>query len=163
MITEIRTLLDKKQNKMAFVKIEDFGKTYEAVVFGSVYSDLEDNLYKDALVLLNGRLNSQLDDPVIKIICENAMPLDQVPVKMTDSLIIRIDKSEMNDQKITYLKNTLNSNRGNVPVYFRLKINGSDEVNMVSKKVKINVNAATIDELEKILTIKNIKIQVRKL
>jgi DNA polymerase-3 subunit alpha len=163
MITEIRTLLDKKQNKMAFVKIEDFGKTYEAVVFGSVFSDLEDNLYKDALVLLNGRLNSQLDDPVIKIICENAMPLDQVPVKMTDSLILRIDKSEMNDQKITYLKNTLNSNRGNVPVYFRLKINGSDEVNMVSKKVKINVNAATIDELEKILTIKNIKIQVKKL
>jgi len=163
MITEIRTLLDKKQNKMAFVKIEDFDKTYEAVVFGSVFSDLEANLYKDALVLLNGRLNSQIDEPVIKIICENALPLDQVPVKMTDSLILRIDKSEMNDQKITYLKNTLNSNLGNIPVYFRLKIDGSDEVNMVSKKIKINVNAATIDELEKILTIKNIKIQVRKL
>jgi DNA polymerase III subunit alpha len=163
MITEMRTLLDRKQNKMAFVKIEDFEKTYEAVVFGSVFSELEDKLYKDAIVLLNGRLNSELDDPVIKIICEKAIPIDQVPVSMTESLILRVDKSEMTEQKITYLKNTLKSNRGNVPVYFKLKLNGSDEVNMVSKKVKINLNSAIIDELEKILTIENIKVRVKNL
>jgi DNA polymerase III alpha subunit len=148
---------------MAFVKIEDFEKTYEAVVFGSVFSDLEDKLYKDAIVLLNGRLNSELDDPVIKIICEKALPLESVPVTMTESLILRVDKSEMTEQKITYLKNTLKSNRGNVPVYFRLKLNGSDEVNMVSKNVKINLNSAIIDELEKILTLENIKVRVKNL
>ncbi len=163
MVTEMRTLLDKKQNKMAFVKIEDFSRVYEAVVFGSVFADLEDKLYKDALVLLNGRLNSQLDDPVIKIICENAIPLDQVPVNMTESLILRIDKSEITDQKITYLKNTLKSNKGNIPVYFKLRINGSDEVNMVSKKVKINVNSGILEELEKILTLDNIKVRIKKL
>ena len=141
----------------------DFEKTYEAVVFGSVFSDLEDKLYKDAIVLLNGRLNSDLDDTVIKIICEKAIPLESVPASMTESLILRVDKSEMTEQKITYLKNTLKSNRGNVPVYFRLKLNGSDEVNMVSKNIKINLNSAIIDELEKILSLQNIKVRVKNL
>jgi len=163
MITEIRTLLDRKQNKMAFVKIEDFERTYEAVVFGSVYSDLEDKLYKDAMVLLNGRLNSEPDDPMIKIICENAINLEEVPVQMTEALILRVNRSELNDQKITYLKNTLNANRGEVPVYFKVAINGEEEVNMVSKKVKINVNSAVITELEKILNLENMKVKVKNL
>jgi DNA polymerase-3 subunit alpha len=163
MITEIRTLLDRKQNKMAFVKIEDFTRTYEAVVFGSVYAGLEEKLYKDALVLLNGRMNSQPDDPMIKIICENALKLDEVPVKMTEALILKIDKSELDDQKITYLKNILNANQGNVPVYFRVSVNGSKEINMVAKKVKITVNTGVITELEKILSLANMKVQVKQL
>jgi hypothetical protein len=104
-----------------------------------------------------------LDDQVIKIICEHAIPLDQVPVNMTDALILRIDKTELTEKKITYLKNTLKSNRGSTPVYFKIKVNGSDELNMVSKKVKINVNASVLSELEKLISIENMRVRVKKL
>jgi DNA polymerase-3 subunit alpha len=107
MITEIRTLLDRKENKMAFVKVEDFNRTYEAVVFGSVYPQIESRLKKDALVLLHGRLNSSIDEPVIKIICEDVFELERVPEAQTDYLMLRGDKSKMTSEKITYLKNTL--------------------------------------------------------
>jgi len=163
MITEMRTLLDKKQNKMAFVKVEDFNRTYEAVVFGSVFSELESKLEKDSMVLLSGRLNSQPDDPMIKIICENAFRLEDAPVKMTEALILRINKPDLDDKKITYLKNILNTNRGNIPVYFKVSLNGKEEINMVAKKVRVNVNTGLLTELEKLLSLENIKVQVKKL
>jgi DNA polymerase-3 subunit alpha len=161
MITDIRTLMDKKQNKMAFVKIEDFKRTYEAVVFGSVFPQVDKVLQRDALVLLKGRMNSAADDPVIKIICEDAYELTDVPGKMTEAIILRVDKDTLKPEDITYLKNTLFSHKGKVPVYFRVAVNGHEDVNMVATKVKVSVNGSLLNELEKIITLDNMKIKVK--
>jgi len=161
MITDIRTLIDKKQNKMAFVKIEDFGRTYEAVVFGSVFPQVEKVLQPDAMVLLKGRLNGALDEPVIKLICEEAYELTDVPGKLTEAIVLRIDKDKLKSDDITYLKNTLFSHKGKIPVYFRVTVNGHEDVNMVSKKVKISVNGSLLNELEKIITLDNMKVKVK--
>jgi len=160
-VTDVRYLIDKKNNKMAFVKIEDFENTYEAVVFGSVFPSVEDKLKPDAPLLLRGRLNSELDDPVIKIICEEAYYLEDAPSILTDSIILRIDKTKLSDQNITYLKNVLHSYPGKSQIYFRVAVNGKEEVTMVSKKLKVAVNSALLSELEKILQPENIKIKVK--
>ncbi len=161
MITDMRTLMDKKQNMMAFVKIEDFRRTYEAVVFGSVFPQVEKILRPDAMVLMKGRLNGALDESVVKLICEDVYELKDVPGKMTEAIILNIDKAKLKPDDITYLKNTLFSHKGSVPVYFRVAVNGKEEVNMVSKKVKISVNGSLLNELEKIITLENMKVKVR--
>jgi DNA polymerase-3 subunit alpha len=153
--------MDKKNNKMAFVKIEDFENNYEAVVFGSVFPKVEDKLNTDAVLLLRGRLNSELDDPVIKVICEEAYYLEDAPVDLTDSIILRIDKSKLSEKNITYLKNILYSHPGKSPLFFRVAVNGKDEINLVSKKIKVSVNASLLNDLEKILKLENIKIKVK--
>jgi hypothetical protein len=67
----------------------------------------------------------------------------------------------MSEDKITYLKNLLSAHKGEVPVYFRVSVNGKEDLNMVSKKVKVAVSAVFLDQLEKILSLENIKIKVR--
>ena len=127
----------------------------------TVYPNVENLLKSDALLLLKGRLNSDPQDTVVKIICEEVIELENVPRELTQALILRIDKSKLSEEKVTYLKNILNKHRGNLPVYFKVSANGKDEINMVSKKIKIAVNTALIDELEKILSIDNIKVKVK--
>jgi DNA polymerase-3 subunit alpha len=160
-ITEIRTLLDRRNNQMAFVKIEDFNQIYEAVVFGSVYPKIEDLLHTDSLVLMRGRLNSEADDPIKKIICDEAYNLEKVPGELTQSLLIRIDKSKISEEKITYLKNLLSSHRGKIPIYFKVSLNGKEEINMVSKKVRIAMSIVFLEQLENIVSLENIKIKVK--
>jgi DNA polymerase-3 subunit alpha len=159
-VTEIRTLLDRNNNKMAFVKIEDFNQVYEAVVFASVFPKYEDLLHADAMLLLKGRLNSEPDDAIKKIICEEVYDLEKVPGIMTQSLLLRIDKSKMSEEKITYLKNLLASHKGNIPIYFKVMLNGKEEFNMVSKKVKVNMSSNFLEKLENILSPENIKVKV---
>ena len=67
----------------------------------------------------------------------------------------------MSEEKITYLKNLLSTHKGEVPVYFKVSVNGKDELNMVSKKVKVAVSGAFLDQLEKILSLENIKVKVK--
>jgi len=160
-VTEIKTLLDRNNNKMAFVKVEDLTQTYEAVVFASVFPEVEDLLYTDSVILMRGPINSEPDDPIKKIICEEVYDLEKVPGILTKSLLLKINKSKMSEEKITYLKNLLSTHKGEVPVYFKVSVNGKDELNMVSKKVKVAVSGVFLDQLEKILSIENIKIKVR--
>ncbi len=160
-ITDIRFLLDKKKNKMAFVKIEDFNNTYEAVVFGSVFPNIEDKLQIDSPLLLRGRLNSEEDDPVIKIICEEAYDLEAVPAALTEAIYLNIDKAKLSEDKINYIKNTLKSYPGKLPIYFKVLVDGKEDLFMVSKKIKVSVNTSMLMELEKILQLGNIKVKVK--
>jgi DNA polymerase-3 subunit alpha len=160
LITDIRTMIDKKQNKMAFLKLEDINRTYEAVVFGSVFPKIEDKIVPDAVVMLRGKYDSQSGDTVIKIICEEAYRLDEVPALLTQSLMLHIDKSKITQEKIVYLRNLLKSHPGKLPLYFKISTAGNKPLNMVSKKVRVSVNTALINELEKILHISNIKVQL---
>jgi DNA polymerase-3 subunit alpha len=161
LVTEIRTLLDRNNNKMAFVKIEDLTQSYEAVVFASVFPQVEKLLYTDSLVLMRGPVNSDPDDPVKKIICEEIYDLEKVPSLLTHSLHLKINKSKISEEKITYLKNLLSSHKGEIPVYFKVAIDGKDDLNMVSKKVKVAVSGTFLDQLEKILSLENIKVMVK--
>jgi DNA polymerase-3 subunit alpha len=160
-ITEIRTLLDRNNNKMAFVKVEDLTQTYEAVVFASVFPDIEDLLQTDSLILMRGPVNSELDDPIKKIICEEAYDLEKVPSTLTTSLFLKINKSKISEEKIGYLKNLLSSHKGEVPIYFKVSVNEKDELNMTSKTVKVAVSSGFLDQLEKILSLENIKVKVK--
>jgi len=160
-ITDIKQHLDKKQNKMAFVKVEDFNNTYEAVVFGSVFPQVEEKLKKDSPVLLRGKLNSGKDDPQVKIICEEAYSLDEAPTVLTEAIYLNIEKTKLSEDKITYLKNILHSYPGKLPVYFRVTTNENEDLFMISKKLKVSVNSPLLTELEKILDIGNIKVKVK--
>jgi DNA polymerase-3 subunit alpha len=161
-ITEMRTFLDRNNNQMAFVKVEDFKQTYEAVIFASVFPQYESLLHPDALVLMRGKINSEADDPLKKIICEEVYNLEKVPAELTKSLLLKIDKAKISEEKITFLKNLLNAHRGKTPIYFRLALNGKEEVNMISTKLKIAMSSMLIKKLEDILSIENIKVQVKQ-
>jgi DNA polymerase-3 subunit alpha len=161
MITEIRTLLDKKQNKMAFIKLEDFDRTYEAVIFGSIYKNVENLVKKDALVLVQGRLNSSLDDPVIKIICDEVYDLEKVPALLTEYLIVRVDNTQITKQKIADLHKTLYAHRGKLPVYFKVTLNGTEEVNMISRKMQVQIDHKLLDELIGLIGFENLKVKVK--
>lgn len=160
-VTNVRHLIDKKNNKMAFVKIEDFNNVYEAVVFGSVFPSVEDKLQIDAPLLLRGRLNSEADDPMIKIICEEVYDLEEVPAALTEALYLNINKSELSEDNITYIKNTLYAYPGKLPIYFKVSVNGEDDLFMISKKIKVSVSTSLLNELVKILHLENIKVKVK--
>ncbi len=161
-IIDIRVILDKKQQKMAFVKLEDFSRTYEAVVFGSVYPQFEAFLKPDNIVLIQGRLNSEIDEQIVKLIGEQILPLEQVPDTFTESVMININRVNFTDEKLHRLKMTLKSSPGTSPVYVNLSDNGSGSLVMISKSIKLRLTHHTLDELSKILGNDHIKVKIKE-
>ncbi len=163
-IIEMRTILDKKQQKMAFVKIEDFKRTYEIVVFSSVYPMFEPFLKADNMVMVVGKLSSgtSLTDSPIKLIGDQIMPMEQVPENLTESLLMRINKDKIDSDKLHHLKTVLKSSPGKSRVFFDLQMNGGEPFRLVSNSIKISLSFNTLTEIDKILGLEQLKIQVRE-
>jgi len=61
-IQSIKTLLDKKGNLMAFLALEDYGGTTEAICFAEPYARFRDILTVDSAVLLTGTTSAREEE-----------------------------------------------------------------------------------------------------
>ena len=58
-ITSVRTILTKKNEKMAFIKIENKTSETEVIAFPSIYNQNIDKLAQDNVVKITGRVNAK--------------------------------------------------------------------------------------------------------
>ncbi|MHB2153041.1 DNA polymerase III subunit alpha [Calditrichota bacterium GD2] len=161
-IVDMRTIIDRRNQKMAFVKIEDFDHIYEVVVFGSTYPQFEAQLKENNVVCIKGRLNSDLDENMIKFVGQNIWPIQKIPEQMTRALIIKIDPQKLDDQLIYKLKLGLNSTSGDSRVFFEIPSENGRPYRLISNKLKILVTRNVLLQLEEILGLENLKVEVNE-
>ena len=161
-IVNLRKLIDSKGQQMAFVKIEDFYRHYEVVVFGSVFPKFEPFLKEDEIVFIQGKLNSSLDDNVIKIKGDYIWPIEKVPEELTESLMITILKDNFTEEQLYRLKMVLKSSPGKARVYFNVNLNGNGSYRLVSNSLKLKLTVNALNELNKIVAPEPIKIKVKE-
>ncbi len=78
MITGKTVKTTRTNQMMAFVTIEDLAGSVEVLVFPRDYEKRRDLLNQDEKLFIRGRVSIG-DDPVGKLICEDAIPFDAVP------------------------------------------------------------------------------------
>ena len=161
-ITDIRTTYDRKQQKMAFVKMEDFNRTYEIVVFSSVYPQFEALLQTDRMVLVQGKLNSDITDSVIKLIGERIFALENVPAELTESLLLQIGKEQIDEETVHRLKVNLQSSPGRQKIYFEFRPNGTKPYRFVSNTLTVKLTYPLLSEIDKLIGYENIRIKVHE-
>jgi DNA polymerase-3 subunit alpha len=61
-IEDIRTVVTKKGERMAFVKIADFEDSIEVVFFPRTYEEVREQLIADTCVAIEGRLSNRNDE-----------------------------------------------------------------------------------------------------
>ena len=161
-IIDIRTLYDKKQQKMAFIKFEDFNHQYEAVVFSSVFPQFEVLIKPDNFIMVRGKLQSDPEDSVIKIIAEHIYSLSEVPSALSSALTMKITKDQLSDEMIQKLKYIIKPSPGILPLYFDLSLNGSGEYHLISNKIKIKLTINILNEIVKYIGLENIEVKLIK-
>lgn len=67
MIEEVREILTKKGDKMAFVKISDFGDTLETVFFPKTFSKFRSLIVPDQCVAVKGNLSIRNGEPSVLV------------------------------------------------------------------------------------------------
>ncbi len=143
-VTDLRTKMDKRGNKMAFFKLDDFSGSCECLMFSKVYSQYEDLILLESTILVKGMLESSGD--AIKLHVEEAVALNDVKQKYTKSLGLIINSFVHEPKIINDVKNILEEHSGKIPVVVALKDNGTNREFLINYKVTLS------DELIKKLT-----------
>ena len=163
-IIDLRTILDKRNQKMAFVKIEDIdNNVFDVTVFGSVYPQFEKHLKVNNVVAIKGRLDSALDNNVIKIMGENIWDLQKIPEFLTRALIISIKPDELSDEKIYQLKMSLSVSNGDARLFFQIPSENGQPYRLVSNKYKVQITHNVLKQLEAVVGLENVKVEVQEL
>ncbi len=109
-ITECKTIFTRNSNMMAFVTIEDYYGTIEAIVFPNIYEEYRNILTQDSPIFINGRVSIKEEEEP-KVLCDDISPMSSAVSK----LYIKVPDS-FNDNILREIKTILKQHRGNIPV-----------------------------------------------
>lgn len=147
MISAFRTLINKKDKKMALGAIDDFAGSLKFMVFEEQLNLAGDTLGKDSLCALRGRLSVKGEDDRILIV-EQAYPLEELLERAARRLTIELDKTHLDPAQLDTLERVLRAHKGEAEVHFRLVAGDGQPVGFKSDKFKVAITPPLLAELK---------------
>ncbi|MDO5028248.1 MAG: DNA polymerase III subunit alpha [Bacillota bacterium] len=131
MIINVKKMLTKRNDLMAFVDLEDIYDSLECVVFPKSYDQYSSYLEEGRVVVIMGKIQtSESEDP--KLLVEKISPIeDYISAK---KLFIRL-KSQENKEDLRKVCNILSAYPGQTPIIFYF---AQEKASMTSRTIKID-------------------------
>lgn len=152
MVTDVRVVLTKKGQRMAFVQLEDFEGASEIVVFPQAYEKYIDVLSPNAVLGVKGQ--ASLRDERVSVSAASLHPLspDKTQAKAPPMLSLRVAGTER--EQLLAVRNILKRHQGTVPVY--LELLGEGATVRVSDKLFVDGSLELCHDLEQVLGAGNV-------
>ena len=147
-ISVVKTMLDKKGNMMAFATLEDYTGSTELIIFSSCYETSKEFIAEEKMVLMVGRVSTR-EGEAAKVIVNEALPMEKLTERFSCQLVIKVN-SDCSDTTIDQALESLNKYKGNAPVLFAARENGS-EVYIKSAKYTVNIDFKLLNQLKELL------------
>jgi len=148
-VADIREMITKKGERMAFVTLEDLSGLIEVIVWADMYKETAQLLGEERPLLISGRLESRGDKP--KIIADSIMPLEEAPVKLCSALHLKINSFAADDKDLETLRDMLKRHPGNCPVFLHVVIPGrSETILALPDNLKVSPSMELIKGFDKI-------------
>ena len=156
-IASVKKKIDKNNRTMAFIVLEDFTGKAECVVFSSLYKKHEELLKPESMVFVEG--NGEVTGDAIKIVVNDIIAMDKVREKFAKRVFLLVNADEVDDVKMTTLRQAMEKNRGNCNCYFTVigKEFAEQQV-YVSKKYSVSPTDQFIESVRSILGNNAIKV-----
>ncbi len=144
MVTEVKTIVDRKGSQMAFVTIEDFAASTEAIVFSDTLSAHRDKLQADSVVVIFGRSSVRDEGDAPKILVENVMSIEEAWQEIPKSVSLDIPADKLSEAAMQRVLQTLRFNQGACTLYLRFRSNGSAMYDFHAKSMRVRPNGEMI-------------------
>jgi DNA polymerase-3 subunit alpha len=118
-VTAVKKKIDKRNNTMAFVSLEDFTGKGECIVFSDPFAKYQALLQPDAMVMVTGK--GEANGDMLKILVNEVIPMDRVREKFTKSVILSIDVNAVQEDTILRLRKIIEEHKGSCPCYFNVR------------------------------------------
>jgi DNA polymerase-3 subunit alpha len=118
-ITTMKSLKTKKDERMATFTLEDLSGRIEVVVFPDAFEKFFDLLSEDQLVWVKGKFLGEGESRRIHLV--QVMPLDEALQKQAKRMFLRIFLPGIEESVFQDLKEILEKHEGECPVFFELE------------------------------------------
>ena len=148
-ITKVETKIDKAGKLMAFLTLDDFSGSCEALVFSKTYDKIGKFLSEEECVFIIGKPESSGD--AIKIQIEDVVPLLEARERFTESIKISLDEDDQSMEKVNRLKIVFEKYQGNIPIFLNLVGKGSKPKLFFLKNFRAKISNEFVEETNQLL------------
>ncbi len=146
----LKQKLTKKNEKMAIMNLEDLTGTVEVIVFPDLYRTASHMLLTDTPLIVAGQLDKSEQGNKIKAVRIHL--LAEVKKRGTTRIDIRMSATGLTQQDLLKVKEILLRNKGDVPVYLRLRNpSRGDSLISVGREIRVAPSDQLISEIESLL------------
>jgi len=142
LISDIRTRLDKKNNTIAFLTIEDFTGKARIILWSDVYQKCQSAIKSDEPIVIIGK--SSLNSEGLEIVADDAFLMNQAFGKLFDGFKIWINVENVKESDIDKLYNELERDTSETKIYFYVR-NDNFKRNYVALKANISINPKNLN------------------
>jgi len=135
-ITDVRTTVTKKGDKMAYIRLEDLDGGVEVIVFPELYKSSAGLLVEDRPVILTGTVSK--NDTGYKVKGTNIRDLMTAPERTSTRVDINLHSIGLTAEDFKNLKDILQDHSGPCPVYLHLITNRKEYVVALDNSLRIN-------------------------
>jgi DNA polymerase III subunit alpha len=156
MVTDIRTRLDRRENTIAFIRVEQFSGSCECVFWSDKYKEYTPLLELDATLVFSGRC--EVSGQNVKLYVDSVMTLEAAEKHLTKGYVIRVDPEQVDESVLSDLRQRCNSATANSSLTFIVSLpEGRVQYNTL---VKIDESKETRDYLCKVFGERNVLLDV---
>jgi len=149
-VGNVKTVLTKKKDTMAYVTLEDMKGSIELIVFSDMLKKYSTILQSGEPVIVTGTVDA--DDENSKIIPSEIMPLKDVIENPYSEVHFDINAANATPHTLESLKRILMKNRGKLDGFLHLHLNGQSEtVIYLGKELRLNPTKVLKKEADSIL------------
>jgi len=160
LITDIRMRDDRRGNKIAFAKIQNYSGVAELIFWSDAYTKYKDIIQMDTVICCQGRIEKDEDD-MAKVTVDEAYSIDSAIKKYATSLNISINLADFDNSKLDTFSDFVKSNRSDnfTKCYFYVYNSDSDYRQKYSaNQIGIQLNFATLSYVAELFDKENISL-----
>ncbi|MCX7725388.1 MAG: DNA polymerase III subunit alpha [Chitinispirillaceae bacterium] len=146
-ITEVKTHTQNDGRTMAFIEVEDFDGSIEAVVFADVYDKYRHLFAVDSMILLNGIITKRNNEEKPKIKIDRCIPLSEARALLTKSVHIKLSTEGLEREFLEDIESIISNSKGDCSLILHVVTSTQNEYRIRSKKFKVSSEPSLIKEL----------------
>jgi DNA polymerase-3 subunit alpha len=132
---------------MAFVTVEDLHGSVETIVFSTVYASVNDLLFEDNPILIQGRV--QTDEQAVKILADSVVPIQNVEESWTASIHFNLELTRTDRGVLTALQDIFKRHPGSCKAFLHLRdLNNTETIIALPDTMKLRAGSALKHEVE---------------
>jgi DNA polymerase-3 subunit alpha len=123
LVITVKQILDRKQNQMAFVTVEDREGQAEAILFSSVLEKARQYVHEDAVVLLKGKISNR-NGGEGKLLVDSVTTVSEEHFPLSKEVHVTLDLGVLGEETVQELKQLAAAKTGEAKMYFHLREGG---------------------------------------
>ena len=146
-ITEVKMHFDRKNNQMAFFKLDCLGGQAEILAFSDTFAKYKELIKNDSVVFITGKPTDDTDFSNLKLIADEIVTVEKARDIYSKNVNIRLEPNQMSPTDVDALLTMAKDHGGGCGLMFHMTSERGKQQRIYAHNVKVSAHSSFLKKL----------------